>query len=128
MSLLSIDDQVMLHQHPAELLQALLRCDTTNPPGNEAACVAYLDRLLKDSGVDTRIVARDPARPNLISRLPGAGNAPPLLLYGHVDVVTTAGQRWTYPLRRDGGTLDMKGGVAMLVAAFLRARAEGLML
>ena len=61
----------------------MLHLDTTNPPGNEAACVAYLDRLLKDSGVDTRIVARDPARPNLISRLSGAGNAPPLLLYGN---------------------------------------------
>jgi hypothetical protein len=46
MSLSSIDDQVMLHQHPAELLQALLRFDITNPPGNEAACLAYLDRLL----------------------------------------------------------------------------------
>ena len=39
MSLSSIDDQVMLHQHPAELLQALLRFDTTNPPGTEAAWV-----------------------------------------------------------------------------------------
>ncbi len=38
MSLSSIDDQVMLHQHPAALLQALLRFDTTNPPGNENAC------------------------------------------------------------------------------------------
>jgi acetylornithine deacetylase/succinyl-diaminopimelate desuccinylase-like protein len=27
----------------------------------------------------------------------GGGDAPPLLLYGHVDVVTTDGQRSTHP-------------------------------
>ncbi|MGH3000132.1 MAG: M20/M25/M40 family metallo-hydrolase, partial [Gaiellaceae bacterium] len=59
-----------------------------------------------------------------------AGEAPPLLLYGHVDVVTTANQEWTHPPFAgelvDGwlwgrGALDMKGGVAMLVDAFIRA-------
>ena len=72
-------------------------------------------------------------RPNLIARIPGAGDAPPLLLYGHVDVVTTEGQDWTHPPFAgeiaDGyiwgrGALDMKGGVAMLLAAFLRAKVE----
>ena len=65
------------------------------------------------------------------------GDAPPLLLQGHVDVVTTAGQRWTHPPFGgelvDGyvwgrGALDMKGGVAMLVHAFLRAKREGVAL
>ena len=27
----------------------------------------------------------------------GTNGGPPLLLYGHVDVVTTVGQRWTHP-------------------------------
>jgi len=113
-----------------ELLRDLIRFDTTNPPGNEGECVAYVQRLLDDAGVESRIFARDDARPNLIARLPGAGDAPPLLLYGHVDVVQTAGQQWTHPPfdadLLDGvvwgrGALDMKGGVAMLVDAFLRA-------
>ena len=113
-----------------EVLRELLRFDTTNPPGNEGECIAYVQRLLTDAGVDSRVVARDDARPNLLARLPGSGEAPPLLLYGHVDVVTTAGQRWTRPPFSaelvDGvvwgrGALDMKGGVAMLVDAFLRA-------
>ena len=85
---------------------------------------------VEEAGVETRIVARDDARPNLVARVAGAGEAPPLLLYGHVDVVTTAGQRWAHdPFGAelvDGvvwgrGALDMKGGVAMLVDAFLRA-------
>ena len=29
-----------------ELLRALLRFETTNPPGNESECVAYLRGLL----------------------------------------------------------------------------------
>src|SRR4051812_42884664 len=82
---------------PAELLRALLRFDTTNPPGNEAPCVEYIRHLLSAAGCDSTILARDPARPNLITRLPGAGAAPPLLLYGHVDVVPTADQRWDHP-------------------------------
>jgi acetylornithine deacetylase/succinyl-diaminopimelate desuccinylase-like protein len=113
-----------------ELLGDLLRFDTTNPPGNEVSCIAHVQRLVEDAGVETRIVAKDDSRPNLIARVRGAGEAPPLLLYGHVDVVTTAGQQWTHPPFGgeivDGwlwgrGALDMKGGVAMLVDAFLRA-------
>ena len=122
-----------IYEHPAELLQNLIRFDTTNPPGNERPCIEYINGLLKDAGIKTNIVTRSPGRPNLIARLKGAGQAPPLLLYGHVDVVTTAGQKWTQPPFEgkivDGfvwgrGALDMKGGVAMLLAAFLKASAE----
>ena len=113
-----------------ELARDLIRFDTTNPPGNEGECIAYVQRLLDDAGVESRIVAKDDARPNLVARVPGSGEAPPLLLYGHVDVVQTAGQQWSHPPFGadlvDGvvwgrGALDMKGGVAMLVDAFLRA-------
>jgi acetylornithine deacetylase/succinyl-diaminopimelate desuccinylase-like protein len=72
-------------------------------------------------------------RPNLVARIEG-GDKPPLLLQGHVDVVTTAGQEWARP-PFDGelvdgfvwgrGAVDMKGPVAMLVSAFLRAKREG---
>jgi acetylornithine deacetylase/succinyl-diaminopimelate desuccinylase-like protein len=113
-----------------ELLRDLIRFDTTNPPGNEGECIGHIQRLLTDAGVESRIVAKDDSRPNLIARIAGAGESPPLLLYGHVDVVTTANQNWTHPPFAaelvDGwvwgrGALDMKGGVAMLVDAFLRA-------
>jgi acetylornithine deacetylase/succinyl-diaminopimelate desuccinylase-like protein len=118
-----------------ELLRDLIRFDTTNPPGNEGACIAHVQRLVEEAGVETRIVAKDDTRPNLIARLRGAGEAPPLLLYGHVDVVTTSGQSWTHP-PFDGdlvdgvvwgrGALDMKGGVAMVVDAFVRAARDEL--
>src|SRR4051794_6215049 len=69
---------------PVEVLQALLRFDTRNPPGNERACLEYVAGLLETLGVEHRFLARDTARPNLIARLRGRADAPPVLLYGHV--------------------------------------------
>jgi acetylornithine deacetylase/succinyl-diaminopimelate desuccinylase-like protein len=123
-----------IHQRPAELLQNLIRFNTTNPPGNERPCIEYINGLLKETGIETTLVAKTPERPNLIARLKGEGNAPPLMLYGHVDVVTTENQKWTHPPFEgnivDGyiwgrGTLDMKSGIAMYLAAILKAKAEG---
>ena len=120
---------------PLELLQTLLRFDTTNPPGNELACIQYIDDLLQTAGFTTKLIARDPNRPNLIAHLPGRGDAPPLLWQGHVDVVTVEGQQWTHPpfdaVIDDGliwgrGTLDMKGAVAMMISAVLQAKAAGI--
>lgn len=118
----------------AEILERLLRFDTTNPPGRERECVAFVDGLLQAAGIPTVLLGREPERPNLVARLPGRGEAPPLLLQGHVDVVTTAHQAWTHPpfagVIADGclwgrGALDMKGGVAMMLAAVLAAQASG---
>jgi acetylornithine deacetylase/succinyl-diaminopimelate desuccinylase-like protein len=124
-----------IHARPVEILQRLIQFNTTNPPGNEAACIAYARGLLTEAGIESLIVEKVQNRPNLIARLEGAGKAPPILLYGHVDVVTTEKQKWDQPPFEgkllDGyvwgrGALDMKGGVAMMLSAFLRAKAEGL--
>ena len=117
-----------------ELLRDLIRFDTTNPPGNETACIEHVRELLTAAGIESKIFAQDDDRPNLIARLEGRGEAPPLLLYGHVDVVTTTGQQWSHePFAADvvdgvvwgRGALDMKSGVAMIVHAFIRAHEEG---
>ena len=127
-------DLATIHERPLKLLQQLLRFDTTNPPGNEGDCVAFVRDVLEAVGCETETYERAPGRPNLVSRLPGRGSAAPLLLQGHVDVVTTADQAWTQPPFEgrvvDGfvwgrGALDMKAGVTMLVAAFARAKATG---
>lgn len=126
-----------IYQTPARLLQELIRFDTTNPPGNEAACIQYINGLLTSAGLETIILGKTPQRTNLVARLKGEGRAAPLLLYGHVDVVTTENQTWQHPPFAgeiaDGyiwgrGALDMKSGVAMLLAAVLKAKAEGVRL
>jgi acetylornithine deacetylase/succinyl-diaminopimelate desuccinylase-like protein len=126
-----------IYDHPAELLQTLIRFNTTNPPGNERECIEYINGLLKDAGFDTTILARSPERPNVITRLKGEGKAPPLLLYGHVDVVSTQNQKWTYPpfegISADGfiwgrGAIDNKHAISMYLASILKAKAEKLAL
>jgi len=128
-----VNESCTIYQRPAELLQKLIQFDTTNPPGNERECVLYINGLLQDAGIETTILAKEENRLNLIARIKGNGSAPPLLMQGHVDVVTTAGQQWEHdPFGGeliDGyvwgrGALDMKGGVAMMVAAFMRAKVE----
>lgn len=123
-------------QRPAELLQQLIRINTTNPPGNETACATYVNNILAGADIEAQLFAKTPERANLVARLPGRGEAPPFLMYGHMDVVTTEKQPWQHPPFGgdvvDGylwgrGALDMKGGIAMMLAAFLRAKAEGFM-
>jgi acetylornithine deacetylase/succinyl-diaminopimelate desuccinylase-like protein len=135
MSLSPTNGQGSLYERPAELLRRLIRFDTTNPPGNERECVEWIEGVLRNAGCQTQILAKDPQRPNLLTRLEGRGEARPLLLYGHVDVATVEGQSWQHPpfggKLVDGwvwgrGALDMKGGVAMMLSAFLRAKTEGL--
>ena len=121
-------------ERPVEILRRLIRFDTTNPPGNERPCVEYVADLLASVGLETATYGTSEGRPNLVARLPGKGEAPPLLLYGHVDVVTTAHQTWNRPPFEgeliDGyvwgrGALDMKGGLAMMIASVLRAAERG---
>jgi acetylornithine deacetylase/succinyl-diaminopimelate desuccinylase-like protein len=132
-----LEQSSQIYERPAEILQNLIRFDTTNPPGNELSCIQYINALLQEAGFETSLVALTPGRPNLVTRLKGEGFAAPLMLYGHVDVVTTENQKWTFPpfeARLEQGciwgrgALDMKHGIAMYLAAMLRIKAEGLRL
>src|SRR5690348_9671952 len=114
---------------PADLLQDLIRFDTSNPPGNERPCLEFVADVLAEAAIESQFLAKETDRPNLIARIEGGGEAPPLLLYGHVDVVPARPEGWTHqPFSGDAadgviwgrGALDMKGGVAMLIAALLR--------
>ena len=116
-----------------ELLQRLIRFDTSNPPGHERECALWLKTLFDDHQIENRVLHPDglPNRCSVVARVPGRGDAPPLLLQGHTDVVTVHGQRWSMdPFGgeiADGciwgrGAVDMKGGLTMMIHALLRAR------
>ena len=117
-----------------ELARELIRLDTTNPPGQEHIAAGVIERVLGEAGIKSTRYESTPGRTNLVARVKGKGEAPPLLLQGHIDVVTTVGQAWTHPpfaaeiaggYLWGRGALDMKGGVAMMVDAALRAAEDG---
>lgn len=123
-----IEEETILH------FQTLLRMNTSDPPGNEAPAVEYLKSVLEKEGIEVKIFALVPHRPNLVARLKGSGKARPLLLMGHTDVVSVDSTKWKYPpfsaTRKDGyvygrGAVDDKdNAVAGLMVMLLLKRAK----
>jgi acetylornithine deacetylase/succinyl-diaminopimelate desuccinylase-like protein len=116
-----------------DLLQRLIRVDTTNPPGNETAAAELLRDYLQGSGVACQLIARAPERANLVARLPG-GSGPSLLFLSHTDVVLADPAEWSVPPfageLREGmvwgrGALDMKSQVAANAVAIASLAREG---
>ena len=117
-----------------ELLQALIRLDTVNPPGNETRAAEVLRDYLEDSGVDCELYAKVPDRANLVARIPGSGGGPRLVFLSHTDTVLADAAEWSVDPwsgeLRDGevwgrGALDMKGQVAASAVAMASLAREG---
>ena len=122
-----------LRDEAVELLQHLIRVDTTNPPGNETAAATLLQQYLEAHGVTCETYAKEPGRANLVARLRG-GDGPTLALLSHTDVVLADPAEW----QRDPfdgelvdgqiwgrGALDMKGEVAASAVAIASLAREG---
>jgi acetylornithine deacetylase/succinyl-diaminopimelate desuccinylase-like protein len=125
---------ISLRTEVTELLQELIRVDTTNPPGNETAAAELLRAYLEESGVACELYARVPERANLVARIPGRSDGPTLLFLSHTDVVLADASEWSAdPFGgelRDGevwgrGALDMKGQVAASAVAIASLAREG---
>lgn len=124
----TIEDETIRH------FQALLRFDTSDPPGAEKPAVDYLKQVLDREGIATEVFAIDPARPNLVARLKGTGRKRPLLVMGHLDVVTVDPRKWIHPpfsATRDGGyvygrgTIDDKDNVVAALMTLLLVKRNG---
>lgn len=74
--------------------QALVRIDTSNPPGNETRAVEYLKQALDKEGIPYQVFAGDANRANLVVRIKGNGKKKPILVMGHTDVVTIDPKKW----------------------------------
>jgi acetylornithine deacetylase/succinyl-diaminopimelate desuccinylase-like protein len=118
-----------LGAHALRLCQALLRIDTTNPPGAERAAAEVVADELRAGGLEPRMLESAPGRANVVARLAGTGKKPPLLLTAHLDVVEADPATWTHPpfsgAIADGclwgrGAIDMKNMAAMSVAILVR--------
>lgn len=127
----AIEDEAIAH------FKALLRIDTTNPPGNERPAADYLAAVLKQEGIEHQIIEAAPSRASLVARLPGSGKQAPLLLNGHLDVVPADASRWRHPpfeaVEAEGciwgrGAIDMKNMVTMSLMCLVLAKRMGLAL
>jgi acetylornithine deacetylase/succinyl-diaminopimelate desuccinylase-like protein len=121
-------------QETTEVLQALVRFNTVNPPGNERPAIEYLAGFLNDAGFEVELLAADDARPNLVADLRGAADGPTLCYLGHVDTVLADPAEWTHDPwsgeLADGflwgrGALDMKSQVAAEAVAGAQLAREG---
>lgn len=54
-----------IYAQPAELLQDLIRIDTTNPPGSEVLSILHIHGLLKDAGIQTPLVVHTPYKKSI---------------------------------------------------------------
>jgi acetylornithine deacetylase/succinyl-diaminopimelate desuccinylase-like protein len=123
-----------------ELLEhytALLRIDTSSPPGNETVAAKYIQSVLAREGISSQLLALEPARANLVARLKGSGSRRPLLLMGHTDVVGVQRDKWTVDpfaaLRKGGyiygrGAQDDKDNLASCLMVMLLLKRQGVKL
>ncbi len=117
--------------------QAVLRFDTSDPPGNERPAAEYLQQVLEREGIATKVFELEPNRLNIVARLRGTGKKRPLLLMGHTDTVNVDPAKWTFPpfsATRSGGyvygrgTVDDKDNVTAALMTMLLLKRSGVTL
>ncbi len=120
-------DRARLEADAVPLLQALVRLDTSNPPGNETLAAKAIAGWLARDGIPSEIVGPSPDRGSVVARLEGEGTEPPLMLLSHLDVVPVEPASWSHdPFGGEivggtlygRGTLDTKGLTVMQYLAF----------
>jgi acetylornithine deacetylase/succinyl-diaminopimelate desuccinylase-like protein len=126
-------DWTAIEKETLEHFQALVRFDTSDPPGNEKPLADYLVDVLKREGIDVQTFAVQANRPNVVARLKGNGRRRPLLLMGHTDTVNVDPAKWMHPpfsAAREGGhiygrgTLDDKDNLASALMVMLMLKRQ----
>ncbi|MFK8042962.1 M20/M25/M40 family metallo-hydrolase [Congregibacter sp.] len=122
-----------LDDEAVDWLQAFLKIDTINPPGNESRAVDFYSKILDAEGISWSSAESAPGRGNIWARIEG-GDEPALILLQHTDVVPADPKYWTTdPLSgeiREGfiwgrGAIDMKGTGITQLATFLSLHRAG---
>ncbi|MBI2954477.1 MAG: M20/M25/M40 family metallo-hydrolase [Chloroflexi bacterium] len=124
----------LIHDEAVRYLSSLIKFDTSNPPGNELPAAHFLRDILAREGIEAQVVESSVHRGNLIARLRGAGEARPLLLLSHLDVVPADAAEWSFPPFagdvvagevRGRGALDCKFLTVIQLMTMLLLKREG---
>ncbi len=117
-----------------DILGRYLRINTSNPPGNEAEAVAFLQTLVEAEGIACETAESAPGRSNLYAHLGPEGG---VTLLNHTDVVPVEDQFWAVApfggeliegMLWGRGALDMKGMGVIELLTFLLVKRSGLTL
>ena len=103
-----------INSEALDYFRTYLRFDTTNPPSNTAAAIAYLKAILNKDGIVTQTFESKPGMVTLVARIAGPAGVKPLLLMSHADVVPAVGANWTHhPFDADvgGGYVWARGAI-----------------
>lgn len=125
------------HALARSMFKELIEIDTSGDRGSTVAANALAQRLRAAGfpAADIQVLGPAPHKQNVVVRLRGNGKKQPVLLLGHLDVVTALRSDWTVDpyqfIEKDGyfygrGTQDMKDGVAIMMTTLIRYRQEGL--
>jgi succinyl-diaminopimelate desuccinylase len=111
-----------------DLLKQLIRADSTADKG-EVEAAEVVARWFTRHGIDCRINRWDGNRANVIAQVKTSRKRPGLLFVCHLDVVGPGEETWDHPPFRaveergriyGRGAVDMKGGIAAVVAAICK--------
>jgi len=128
------DERAAFEAETLRHYQALLRFDTSDPPGIERPAAEYLRDVLEAEGIPVEMYWNDENRPNMVARLAGSGAKEPLLIMGHTDTVNVDPEKWTHgPFSgtvADGyvysrGTVDDKDNVVASLMVMLELKRRG---
>ena len=103
----SIPDNLLANVNEAsivDLLQKLIRIESTNPPGNERDLANFLADFFAKAGLEPELFEYEGKRANLITRIKGSGKKPGLIFSAHMDTVPAGEVAWKFP--PFSGTLD----------------------
>ena len=107
-------DRAAIEAEVLQHFQAMVRMDTTSPPGNEKPVADYVAQVLEREGIPVQTFALEAHRPNVVARLTGNGRKRPLLIMGHTDTVNVDLSKWQhgpFSAARDGGHIYGRGTV-----------------
>lgn len=118
-----------------ELLRKLIRINTSNPPGNEEIAALFIEDILKNEGITSKMISAVPRRANIMAKIKGREKGGPIILLSHIDVVPADENEWTVdPFGaeiKDGylygrGAIDMKAQALCQLVAFIELAKTGM--
>ncbi len=86
-----------LNTEALDYFRRYLQFDTSNPLGNTADAIGYLQQILEKEGIATETFAAKPGKVNLVAHLPGPAGLKPFMMMSHADVVPAVAEQWSHP-------------------------------